>query len=116
MAKRGYGNYALFSDYAIRPDKIIAINRYYAPAEFAMHYHKKPAIIVFAGDATDDTKTFEIADDAAEIMPLGIAGRILVTEDEEGKGIILLNEYESKKANLSKATAHFNKAISLFGW
>lgn len=117
MAKRGYGEYVPFTDYSIRPDKKVVINRYYAPAEFALHYHKKPTALTFAGTGADDNLTFEVNDDAVQIMPLGIAGRILVSEDEEGKGVILLNDYEGRKVNLSKAPIYVNNSVTrLYGW
>lgn len=117
MAKRNTGLYVPFTDYQTGPDKKIAISRRYTPAEFILHYWKLPAVLTFVGTGADDSLVFEVNDTAAQIMPLGIAGKILVTEDEEGKGIILLNDYEGKKNNLVQPPIKVNTSmLSISGW
>lgn len=102
MIKRDQRQYVqLNSDFQLRPDKKIAINKYLAPAEVEVHYWRKPILLVSTNnDTTDSALELDINDDAARVIPYYVAGQIVISEGDLSKGLTLINEYESKKNSL----------------
>lgn len=117
-ARKGTGQYKDFKDYRLRPDNKIAFNRYIAPAEFIVHYWRKSTNLTFTGTSADDDLVIDARDDAAEIMPLAIAGQVLISEKDEARGTLLLNQYEAKKVNLllNQGESKPEPEISIHGW
>lgn len=117
--RRQTRQYTSFQDFHLRSDNKIAFNRYVAPAEFLVHYFRKPVSLTFTGDdAVDDAQTIDALDEAAEIMPLAVAGEVLLSEKDETRGAFLLNMYEARKANLPGGNVE-NKVdpdVSIYGW
>lgn len=117
--RRQTRQYTSFQDFHLRSDNKIAFNRYISPAEFLVHYFRKPVNLTFTGiDETDDAQTIDVLDEAAEIMPLAIAGEVLISEKDETRGAFLLNMYEARKANLpgGNEDTKGDPDISIYGW
>lgn len=80
-----------------REGKELAIDIYDNFVEFPtegiakLYYYKYPTAIT---DTTEDTYTFELSNDALEIMPLGVAGMILMSDVSSGYGSIYTQRYE----------------------
>jgi hypothetical protein len=99
-------------DYRLLPSRYYRVNKatskfvitdpnFYA-VSLDVHYWKKPALLTFTDvDATDDLLTFEIPDEAHDLMPLFITGHILISSGQAGVGGGLLNAYEQRKAALT---------------
>jgi len=108
----------LSSNFQLRPDKKIAINKYIAPAEMLIHYWRKPNMLVTVNNqVTDDAQVLDINDDAARIIPYAVAGQIVLSEGEMSKGLTLLNQYESKKANslVGNDTGYAGTVLNVYG-
>lgn len=119
MAKRDSRQYSqLSTDFQLRPDKKIAINKYLAPAEMLIHYWRKPSMLVTVNNQViDDAQVLDINDDAARIIPYAVAGQIVLSEGEMSKGLTLLNQYESKKANslVGNDTGYAGTVLNVYG-
>jgi hypothetical protein len=90
----------LSSNYQLRPDRKIAINKYIAPAEILIHYWRKPKMLVSVNnEVTDEAQVLDINDDAARIIPYYVAGQIRLSEGELTTGLTLVNQYEAKKTS-----------------
>lgn len=118
MVKRDSRQYVPFTDFRQRPDNKIAINRYIAPAEVLIHYWRMPKVLEFTGvEATDNTLTFEVIEEAARIMPYFVAGQIKLSENDTTNGLTLLNLYEAKKAALTSNTGNYSATVfNIYGW
>lgn len=118
MIKRDSRQYVPLTDYILRPDKKIAVNRYLAPAELLIHYWRKPTELTITGNTTtDEAQELDIAEDAALIIPFYVAGMIANSEDNTTKGLVMLNQYEAKKVNLVGNDSGYSGAISsVYGW
>jgi hypothetical protein len=57
-----------------------------------LYYYKYPTTIT---DTTEDSYEFELSNDALEIMPLGVAGMILMSDVSSGYGQIYTQRYEA---------------------
>lgn len=57
-----------------------------------LYYYKYPTTIT---DTTEDSYEFELSIDALEIMPLGVAGMILMSDVSSGYGQIYTQRYET---------------------
>lgn len=90
--------YKYLQDYHWEGKLTFAI-RYLLTGSFDVLYFKYPADIT---TESLDTVVFEVETDAQELIPLFIAGHILLNDNiNRNAGILLLNEYQGKLANLS---------------
>jgi hypothetical protein len=86
--------------------------------ELIIHYWRKPAMLTFTGDeTTDDAQTIDLTDEAAHIIPYDIAGEVFKSEKQVTEGMILINQYEAKKANLPSNNSNYAASIlNIYGW
>jgi len=129
MVKKGLGKYSPYTSYDLSNDRKVRISWYDAPAEFVIHYWRNPTPFTFTGvEATDDALTFginttsstyRVSDEAANIIPLFIAAKIM--KSEGGTGITfggdMMNDYEYRKSRLICNSAVFTGEIAnVTGW
>ena len=65
--------------------------------EVTIYYYKYPEQIT---STTSDSYTFELSDDALEIMPYGVAGDLLKSDVSNAYGNIYFQRYEQMKQQL----------------
>lgn len=100
-------------------DKKLGIYRYDI-GEYLVHFWRKPTLLTFTGvEVTDDAQVIDtgISPDAIQIIPYFIAAHSLIAEgDTTGKGTMLLNMYEQKKANIMPVETPAAAVLNIYGW
>jgi hypothetical protein len=127
MIKKDTRQYVPYQTYSLRPDGIITINRYDAPAEVMIHYWRMPTLFTFTGvEATDDAQkygidtvgaTYRITDDATLVLPYYVAAQIFLSmgSSYQSIGMLLLNIYEDKKSKLT-GNKYGYESSNIFGF
>ena len=85
----GCDSYDIFGREIILPDNFTGL--------VTIYYYKYPDVI---RANTKDTYTFELSDDALEIMPYGVAGDLLKSDVSNAYGNIYSQRYEQMKQQL----------------
>jgi len=129
MVKYGRGRYSAYTSYTLDNDNKLRISRYDAPAEFIVHYWRLPTKFTFTEvEATDDAlvfgidtvnSTYRVSDEAANIIPLFVAAKILKSEGGSGLtfGGDLMNDYEFRKSQLlTNSAGYVGEIANVTGW
>ena len=119
LAKSDTRQYVSFNQYTVRAsDGKLVVNRYLAPLELLVQYWRKPVVPAFTGvDATDDLLTIDAIDEAVNLVPLGVAAKVLLSEKNETAGMILQNLFEAGKAQLvGKDGSYAGTIVSKSEW
>lgn len=85
----GCDSYDIFGREIIFPDNFTGL--------VTIYYYKYPDVI---RANTKDTYTFELSDDALEVMPYGVAGDLLKSDVSNAYGNIYSQRYEQMKQQL----------------
>jgi len=106
-----------YSNMIKTPENELFFNSFEGPAEFLIHYWRKPTLLTFTNvQATDDALIIDLRDDAALILPYNCAGTIMNSE-EDGLGDRYLKKYTEKRMNLISSTAsHVSSLSNLYTW
>lgn len=116
FAKRDARQYAMYPNYILTPTKRIAFNSFESPIELLVNYWRRPTLLNFINDATDEAQILDLSEDAAIIVPYNVAGQVLNSEKQIAQGTLLINQFESKKANLiSNKTQYQATIMSVYG-
>ena len=119
LAKSDTRQYVSFNQYTVRDsDGKLVVNRYLAPLELLVQYWRKPVMPAFTGvDTTDDLLTIDATDEAVNLVPLGVAAKVLLSEKNETAGMILQNLFEAGKAQLvGKDGSYAGTIVSKSEW
>lgn len=104
--------YVKTADYFWQGFNQICIN-YYNKGEYTIYYYRYPTTI---NDSTLDTYTFEIDNEAVELIPYYCAGYLLMDE-KPNIAAMLLNLYEAKLKMLNNAYIYGDSdVINTTGW
>lgn len=106
--------YGIQTDYFVEGKTTVVVN-YYLSGSFRVEYFQYPTTI---DSTTDDDFDFELDQEAQELIPYYMAASVLMDDKETRSfGIIRLNEYQSKLANLS-STDNTNSSLTQnsMGW
>lgn len=99
-------------DYILIGKTYIGINRYVV-GEYQVNYFRTPVLL---SDSPNNTDILDIGDDAARVVPYYVAGQLMMQEDAQ-QGIMLLNQYEAKKAMLVSTDASYvGSQANIYVW
>lgn len=112
--------YVSYANYNITPgpNQQFVFNSYDGPCEFSINYWRKPNLLTFTGvDAADRALPIDLADEAALIIPLNIAGEIFKSEKQLDSGVLLLNQFSVRKNELSvNKTGYSGIVVTPYVW
>jgi len=115
--KRDARQYVPYSNMIKTPDNKLSFNSYEFPAEFLVHYWRKPTLLTFTDVAVvDDAMLIDLRDDASLIISYNIAGTIQNSE-EDNRGNGNLKKYNEKRTSLiSSKSNSLSTIINNSGW